>query len=336
MDFTKGKVSVIVPAYNAEKFIERCIDSILNQSYKNREIIVVNDGSTDKTLPILRRYSEAEKIILIDIPNGGVVNARNIAVNHASGEFLAFVDADDYIIKDAISLMVQQMADNNADLVVAGYTLLWEDGRRKDINNKKNFSSPDKCISYCLKNGETFLPVKMYRTELYKRTVNIPYDITMMEDTVGILQYLRECRKVATLDKSVYVYYKNAGSASMSISSKSVVSMLLVSQFLLEYSSHSINKCGRILQLKCRDILFDILGNLQLIPDHLEQYKNIVIAYTQKFGFNTSFKDLILKWYTRDAKAAISGYRRAAKYSTYIFKLKKFIRLLINIRIIHR
>ena len=126
-------VSVIIPVYNAERYIARCIASILAQTFTNWEIIAVDDGSEDDSLAILRRYESDRRVKIVHIPNSGVVNARNTAINRCIGDFLTFVDADDYLPEDAVELMVAGMTDDSVDLVVGGYTLLWEeDGRIKD------------------------------------------------------------------------------------------------------------------------------------------------------------------------------------------------------------
>ena len=114
----KEKVSVIIPAYNAEPFIERAIDSVLSQTYKNVEIIVINDGSTDKTEQKVKAYIEKyENIKLISTENGGVCRARNIGIETASGEYISFLDADDELLPDALEVMISVANEKNADII---------------------------------------------------------------------------------------------------------------------------------------------------------------------------------------------------------------------------
>lgn len=109
-------VSVLIPAYNAEKTIDRCMDSILSQTYQNIEVIIVNDGSTDNTLSILSDYAEKDKrIIIYNQPNKGVSAARNICLKNANGEYILYVDADDWIESNMIQRMVELI--NDADIV---------------------------------------------------------------------------------------------------------------------------------------------------------------------------------------------------------------------------
>ena len=110
-------VSVLIPAYNAEKTINRCIDSILCQTYQNIEIIIANDGSTDSTLPILSDYAEKDRrIIICSQPNKGVSAARNMCLKNAKGDYILYVDADDWIEPNMIQRMLELIED--ADFVL--------------------------------------------------------------------------------------------------------------------------------------------------------------------------------------------------------------------------
>ena len=328
---TNPTVSIIIPVYNAEKYIGRCIDSILEQSYTDWEVIAVNDGSTDGSLARLGTYADDERITVIDIPNGGVVNARQTALEHASGIYLTFVDADDYLPREAIALLVEKMQNMDADLVIGGYTLLWElDGRIKEINNKKDFSTPGDCLNYCIRNGETFLPVKMYRTKLFKESVHIPHDIIFMEDTIGIMQYLCRCRNVETIDSSIYVYFKNNGSASMTVRQKTVVSMLCVVEFIMKYMR--TERCGDrcILAAKCGELLFNIMGHLYLIPEHAEQFSKLSEYYIEQHRTISGFRDRVLKLYLSYPRLAIVWHSGVVRLSKSKSAFKRIIWRMIH------
>lgn len=317
-------VSIIIPVYNAEKYIERCIDSILSQTYDNWEVIAVNDGSTDKTLEKLNQYSYDKRITIIDIPNGGVVNARETALRNVAGQYLMFVDADDYLPIDAICLMVDKMSDTKADLVVGGYTLHWElDNRIKDVNNKKDFVTPAECIDYCLRYGETFLPVKMYRTLLFKQCVSIPREIVFMEDTIGVIQYLNCCTIVAVVNQSVYVYFKNKGSASMTVRPATLISMLRVSDFLMDYAETTQKRGYNFRIDKIGDLLFNVMGGLELIPEHKVEFNGNVLRYMSMTMSNMTIRDIILRQYVSTpslARALHSCWVRLTRTKSVIKK----------------
>lgn len=318
-------VSIIIPVYNAEKYIGRCIDSILNQSYTDWEIIAVNDGSTDASLMKLKGYDD-KRITVIDIPNGGVVNARQTALEQASGTYLTFVDADDYLPEDAIALLVEKMKDNDTDLVIGGYTLHWErDNRRKDVNNEKHFTIPGDCLNYCIRYGETFLPVKMYRTDLFKKSVNIPSDITFMEDTIGVMQYLSMCRNVAAIDNSIYVYFKNDGSASMTVRPEALVSMLRVLEFIMKYIE--TEKCGdrNILVARCGDLLLKVMGHLDLVPEQVEKFRELLKYYIEQNQANTCLRDRLLILYLSSPRLALAYHSGMLLLYKSISMFKKIV-----------
>lgn len=119
-------VSIIVPTFNVEKYLSRCIDSLLKQTYKNIEIIVVDDGSTDKSGEIGDSYVKLyENIFIIHKQNGGLGSARNCGIEHARGSYLTFVDGDDYLNKDHLSNMIRMINQTEADTCIAGYTKVY-------------------------------------------------------------------------------------------------------------------------------------------------------------------------------------------------------------------
>ncbi len=118
------KLSIIVPIYNVENYIPICLESLINQTYKNIEIICVNDGSKDNSIEVLNQYKENDRrITIIDKQNGGVSSARNAGINAATGDYITFVDSDDYIDIDAYENCISIIAKQNADIFAFGYTL---------------------------------------------------------------------------------------------------------------------------------------------------------------------------------------------------------------------
>lgn len=116
-------ISIIVPVYNVEEYLPKCLDSIINQTYKNLEIIVVNDGSTDNSGKICDEYGERDyRIMVIHKANRGVSSSRNIGIKNASGEYILFVDSDDEIEKDYVNVMARAVTNSDCDLVISNIT----------------------------------------------------------------------------------------------------------------------------------------------------------------------------------------------------------------------
>ena len=132
-----AKISVIVPVYNAEKYLNQCLDSLFNQTLRDIEVITINDGSTDKSLNVLEKYHSifGKRMIIIDQTNGGVGNARNRGLDVASGEFIKFVDADDYLDLTIFEIMINIAQENQVKLVRGNYTTLLGPLKMSDANS---------------------------------------------------------------------------------------------------------------------------------------------------------------------------------------------------------
>ena len=118
----QGKVSIIIPIYKAETYLRPCLDSLINQSYKNIEIICINDGSPDNSISILREYAvHDERVIVLDEPNRGVAAARNLGIDRATGEWLTFSDADDWWELNAMERAIGLMEEYNPDVLMFSY-----------------------------------------------------------------------------------------------------------------------------------------------------------------------------------------------------------------------
>ena len=136
-------ISVIVPVYNTEKYIEKCVMSILNQTYKNLEIILIDDGSTDNSPQICDSLAEKDnRITVIHQPNGGVSSARNIGLDNTHGDYITFVDSDDYIAPNMIEFLSENIGDTN--IAMCGYTSVDENG---NLSPQENVTVTDGIIS---------------------------------------------------------------------------------------------------------------------------------------------------------------------------------------------
>ena len=125
-------VSIILPVYNAQNHLARCIGSILNQTYKNIELIILNDGSKDHSLPVCEEFrAKDSRIVLVDKENSGVSDTRNLGLKLAGGEYVQFVDSDDYIAPVYTARLVEAAEKTGADLVISPYTMVIPAGASK-------------------------------------------------------------------------------------------------------------------------------------------------------------------------------------------------------------
>lgn len=212
MNHENAKLSVIVPIYNAEEFLNRCINSILQQIYQNLEIILVNDGSTDNSLKICQMYkSKDNRIVVINKNNAGVSAARKDALQVATGDFITFVDSDDYIDSNMYKNLMRTMVEGDFDIVESGYTLVDENEEvicvRRLVDEQR--VGKDNCLEGYLsnKNSDTFLWNKIYRKDLFKGLVLPEYRYS--EDYLWNVLLFSRCHKSITVNSVYYTYYKN-------------------------------------------------------------------------------------------------------------------------------
>lgn len=210
-------VSIIVPAYNIEDYIERCLESILNQTYKNLEIIVVDDGSTDNTGHILDKCRELdERMIVIHKENGGVSSARNCGLDRATGDYIGFVDGDDVIAKDMYHMLVELLETEEADIAHCGYRMVFPN-RTDDYYNtgKKKIQNRHEGIADLLE-GKFVEPALV--TKVYKRKIlrgkRLRKDLKINEDLMFNYELFKESHKSIYYDITPYSYMIRNSSAT--------------------------------------------------------------------------------------------------------------------------
>lgn len=263
-------VSIIVPIYNSERTLNRCIDSILKQQYKNTEIILVNDGSSDNSLAICQEYAKIDKrIIVIDKQNTGVSDTRNIGIAHASGGFLQFVDSDDWIVENATKVLVERIQKTKCDMVIASfYRVSGEKKAEKShidtdkVMNKKEF------ISHMIKAPANFyygvMWNKLYRSDIIKtHRITCCTDLDWCEDFLFNLDYIRYSESFASLNVPVYYYVKTKNSlVEKQCTLKNIISM----------------------KIKLFDSYKELFESTELYEEHRAQVRKFFIAYAKDGG----------------------------------------------------
>lgn len=214
------KISIIVPVYNVQEFLEHCVDTILNQSYSNLEIVLVDDGSTDDSASICDKYGAGdERVRVIHKENGGLISAWKRGVEESTGEYLCFVDSDDWIDLDMIEQMSQQLTGNQKEIISSDYIIEHQDGRkqyvwqelppgeyrREDIKKKviPRLLGNEKryvCMSRCMKLISRGLIME-------NRCYSDP-EIAMAEDTTIMLPSLIDCHRLVIMNHKAWYHYR--------------------------------------------------------------------------------------------------------------------------------
>lgn len=215
----KPLVSVIIPIYNGEQAIERCLCSIRNQTYHNIEVIVVNDGSTDHTEAVLRKYEKMDcRFQIIEKENTGVSDSRNIAMHRAKGKYFQFVDGDDWMKKDAIERLVTIMLEENCDMVITDYYRV----RGKKIREKEAIADSGLIsrqeYAQCMMEAPAnfyygVLWNKFFKADMIRRgKLKCSEELSWCEDFQFNLEYLQFVKNVYVLKTPFYYYVKTKGS----------------------------------------------------------------------------------------------------------------------------
>lgn len=206
------KISVVVPVYNAEKYLRRCVDSILAQTLKEIEIILVNDGSTDQSSMICDEYAKNQNIKVIHQKNSGPATARNIGIQSATGEYLGFVDSDDYIAPEMYEALYNRATLDNIDIVTCGYnivegTKITAKSMPLEPNRIINKTELKKLLCTANENHLLWFPWKsIYRTEIvHKNNILFP-NLNNGEETIFILESMLNSKSMFYIDKP-YCYY---------------------------------------------------------------------------------------------------------------------------------
>lgn len=209
MNRMKPKVSIIVPVYNAEQYLNACIDSILMQDYKNIELILINDGSRDTSGVICEQYAKDDPRVVYQYQdNAGVSEARNHGLDIASGTYIAFVDSDDQLKQRAISVCVQTMENTQADLCICGYDVVTANQTTPCLIAEETVVGTE-CIAEYFSTHFLEAIASSVWGKLYKREmINHRFDrsVTMGEDLLFNLEYVRRTQKVQAITESFYLY----------------------------------------------------------------------------------------------------------------------------------
>ena len=207
-------ISVIVPVYKAEDLLDRCVESLVRQSYERLEILLVDDGSPDGCPALCDAWAEKDaRIQALHKPNGGLADARNFGVTHAAGDYILFVDDDDYIAPDAVSYLLSLLADGQADVAVGAWREVYdgsEDFSSQPAESVHFFTPEEACLA--LMGNDWYMSLvttwgKLYPAALLRANAFPVW--SLHEDEATTYKFYDQCRGVALGSRVIYAYYQN-------------------------------------------------------------------------------------------------------------------------------
>ena len=297
----EGLISIIIPIYNVEKYLNKCVQSVIEQTYKNLEIILVDDGSPDNCPKICDEWANKDKRIkVIHKQNGGVSSARNEGLKNITGEYVVFIDPDDYVSKDFLYNLISVANNDLVDMVISGFTIVDDKGNQKLI-------SKEKITEVSMDNIDCFMDLimdrffdtpcnKLYKSKLIKSTFR--EGLPLGEDRIFNLDYFKEINNKVIINNSTGYFYVSNPTSACHKKRKDIYDILLISheevcKFLdLKYGTHENNRFYRL----NLDFAVNVVSKC-LKEDRKETYK--------KLYNNELFKESITKYKPRGMKEKI-------------------------------
>jgi glycosyltransferase involved in cell wall biosynthesis len=309
------KVSIIIPIYNNEKYLKRCIDSLINQSLKEIEIILINDGSTDDSRKICESYSTKDKRVrLINKLNRGVSDARNLGLEVAKGDCIGFVDSDDYVDQDMYKIMYEKLVSFNCDIVMCDFNRVKNNGEIVKVESKlkSGLYSSESILSLFIGNklehfSDIFYTASvvkcLYKKEVIGKTRFVP--IKQLEDRQFNVEILIKTGMVYYFSEPFYYYLYNENSLSnnynrnlidlLIFSEKRLINLLqknhLYKKFNEEVFTSKLKHCISIIKNEAKKLKFKninkSINNIKKFRDRIEFNK----LYFNKVINNASIRD---------------------------------------------
>lgn len=301
-------VSVIVPVYNAEKYLSCLIDSLLKQTLKEMEFIFVNDGSKDESLNILEEYAKKdERIVIIDKKNAGVSAARNDGIRIAKGEFIGFADADDFVAENMYECLYTKAIEKNADIVSCGHIVYTPEKEIPKFSGHEAVMNREEAVKNLLNSKILGMSActKLYRKEILKG-VTFPENYRVNEDRFFTFKALKYAEKIAVIKEEFYYYRVNEESVSRSGFKPITMDALSISKEM-----HSTVKEE-----------YPLLINVS--------YANIAVsAY---FALTAMYKDDVCKKFSKEHKLLVSEIKKLNLKNVKPFVTKSIFIQLVGVK----
>ena len=307
------KLSIIIPVYNAAKYLSQCIDSVLAQTFTDFELILVNDGSTDESEKICLSYKEQDpRIKYVYKENGGAASARKVGFENSTAEYIGWVDSDDWIDKEMFQTLYEAAITKEADIVACGVVQEYADKQNMLIPNTKEYQkSVDLLIfSYCN---------KIIRRELFlKSEIVFPVGTAEYEDVCVTFKLISNADSILFVPQTFYHYRMSTASVTHSLHAEKLIqNRLFVTENNLDYSkTHSVNEYSKILaERMLMTAKQNYLDNLQVFNPKKWRHIHPEINYWKLLSFYPLYNrvlfvlallklDLLLLWAVKVKDAA--------------------------------
>lgn len=314
----KIMISVIVPIYNSEKYLSQCIESILNQTYKDIELILVDDGSTDTSGKICDEYAEKDKRVIVyhNSHSGFAAVGRNRGLDLATGDYIGFIDSDDYISEDMYEKLINDIKLTNAEIAICGYSLYYQDFEKFESDPVKttviegNYNV-NKCFAVNLSNGTFNFQISC--NKLFKRTLiqNIKFEaVHVGEDVTFNCRAFLKCNKFVTNSKCMYFYRRHGeNSTSGKFTEKRLENIYSAVVAYELYKNHpKLNSLAEyilaLVQIKCA-FNYNLVNDTVINEKDKKKCFDLIEDVYKKYCSTKSYIEVINKEFELNAKLRI-------------------------------
>lgn len=271
-------ISVIIPCYNVEKYVAKCLNSVVNQTYINLEIIVINDGSIDGTAEILHMFKSDERVKIITQKNAGVTAARNTGINLANGDFIAFVDSDDWLNLNMYEMLHNAIVEENADMAVCNYNLEYDGHIQKQYSKGYNETVDlynDVYTYFCkycaCTKPNNYIWTRLYKSDIVKNSGVRFENYKLADDTLFNFKLLPHIRRVTWIPDGMYNYFQRKNSNVYTIANKSNLATIYADTFDALADYYEVKNFNAF---------------LQVLPIHAFTRLRSVFFYSRLVGMN--------------------------------------------------
>lgn len=284
-----NKISVIVPVYNAEKYLEKCVESILNQTYSNFELLLINDGSVDNSSKVCHSFETDCRVKVYDKENEGVSKTRNFGISKAEGEYLLFIDSDDYIEPDMFEGLIQAVEENRADCAVCGLIHDTMKGSRRFPEQRvvKITDGVDGVKEVLINQIVTAGPVcKLFSKDIVPEKM-FPEDLSIGEDAVGVVTAFMQAERIVFDTKHGYHYnHRDESLMSSGISARDYDLITAYDRIQMQLSRYDLDRESRFRRIWAR---FHVLDKALLTEKTIQENES---------EYRKEYKDVLL-WLKR-------------------------------------
>ena len=313
----KPLISIVVPVYNVERYMERCFDALKNQTYKNIEIIAVDDGSEDRSGSICDRYaSEDDRFKVIHRQNGGLSAARNSGIKRASGDYITFIDSDDSVTEDYIEYLYGLIQKYDADISICAIEEITEKGKIHDYgaNYSEKKLTPAKCLERMLleRGFNVSAYAKLYKMELFK---NIEYPAGRQYEDLGTTyRAIMKSTTIAYGPHPNYKYYLRQGSIANSSFSERKFDIIELTDQMCDDIDIKFNQLNNVTNLRRVHARFAVL---RMMPPKNKMTDSQKVKCMELTKYIKDHKDTILKNPVANKRDRLAYRALATSYSVF-------------------